>query len=67
MNPSNEWQKWEPHGSQAQHENPWQDFEEPQKAWRDFDRLQGWERFEFSVPVQSIVQLAKKLFGRKRK
>jgi len=60
VKPSEEWQKWEPHGSQAKHKDPWQDFQEPQKEWRDYARLQGHKRFEFLVSVNRLIDFFKR-------
>jgi len=65
MKPSSDWQRWEPHGSQAEHKDHWQDFQEPQKEWRDFDRMQGHKRFEFKADVKSVISFIGKLFRRK--
>ena len=62
-----EWQKWEPHGSEPDSKDPWQDFQEPQKEWRDFDRMQGHKRFEFTINIESVLRTFKDIFGRIKK
>ena len=43
MKCTEEWQKWEPHGSQTEHKDPWQDFQDsdPQKQW-DLKFIRDW-------------------------
>ena len=67
MRPSEEWQKWEPHGSEPDHKDPWKDFQDadPQKQWQNFDRMQGRWRIEFLVPLPHIVRVINGLFRRK--
>ena len=62
MKPSDDWQKWEPHGTETQPDN-WDGFGEgPDEQFR---RWEGSKRWEITVPVGKIISAVKRLFKRK--
>ena len=44
--------------------DPWREYK-PDGKWRDWERMRGHKRYEVLIPVNKIVKLFKKLFGRK--
>ena len=69
MKPTEQWQKWEPHGEDPGVANPWACFEDqdPEKELQAREAAQGDWRVEFKVRGTSIISAFKRLFGGKKK
>jgi len=61
MKISDEWTKWEPHGSCQR--DPWDDYKHPDDQFRKWE---GSRRVEVLVSVSKIVSAFKKLFKKEK-
>ena len=61
MKPTKSWVKYEPQGETRT--DPWDDYKHPDEQFRKWE---GSKRWEFTVPVKSIIRIVHKIFGGKK-